>query len=137
LGGWWNTNGNDMATVIEIVKAHLVANGFDGLVQTDAECGCLCDELAPCGGDFSSCEPAYRGANIDQTYSPDDWAMYLTKERARESVETVKARNYERPGMRRCEFCGCKTNAALRACCHSGNEADRSKAADNSAPNCA
>lgn len=117
-----------MATVIEIVKAHLVANGFDGLVQTDAECGCLCDELAPCGGDFSSCEPAYRGA--DENGELDDWAMYRTKERARESVETVKAKDYERPGMRRCEFCGCKTNAMLRACCHSGNEADRAKAAD-------
>jgi len=37
-----------MARVIEIVKAHLEANGFDGLVAVDAECGCLCDDLAPC-----------------------------------------------------------------------------------------
>lgn len=28
-----------MTTVIEIVKAHLIANGFDGLVQQDAVCG--------------------------------------------------------------------------------------------------
>lgn len=76
--------------VIEIVKAHLLTNGFDGLVQTDAECGCLCDDLAPCGGDFSTCEPAYRGA--DEEGNLGDWAMYRTKERARESVETVKAR---------------------------------------------
>ena len=37
--------------VIGIVKAHFVAGGFDGLVQTDAECGCLCDDLAPCCAD--------------------------------------------------------------------------------------
>ena len=79
-----------MATVIEIVKEHLVANGFDGLVQVDAECGCLCDDLAPCGGDYSACEPGYRG--VHEEGNADDWAMYRTKERARESVETVKAR---------------------------------------------
>ena len=79
-----------MATVIEIVRAHLVSGGFDGLVQTDAQCGCLCDDLAPCCGEISSCEPAYRGA--DETGEPGDWAMYRTKERALESVATVKAR---------------------------------------------
>lgn len=79
-----------MATVIEIVKAHLVANGFDGLVQVETECGCLCDDLAPCCGDFSACEPAFRGA--DENGEPGDWAMYRTRERARDSVETVKAR---------------------------------------------
>lgn len=79
-----------MARVIEIVKAHLVANGFDGLVQTDAECGCLCDDLAPCNSDYSQCEPGYRGAHEEG--DAGDWAMYRTKERALESVETVKAR---------------------------------------------
>lgn len=77
-----------MATVIEIVKEHLMANGFDGLVNVDAECGCLCDALVPCCGDFSSCEPAYRGENGET----GDWAMYRTKEQAIESVETVRAR---------------------------------------------
>lgn len=79
-----------MARVIEIVKAHLETGGFDGLVAVDAECGCLCDDLAPCSSDFGQCEPAYRGA--DENGDPGDWAMYRTKERARESVETVKAR---------------------------------------------
>ena len=79
-----------MPKVIEIVKAHLVREGFDGLVQVDAECGCLCDDLAPCCSDISQCEPAYRGAHEEG--DPGDWAMYRTKERALESVQTVKAR---------------------------------------------
>jgi hypothetical protein len=71
-----------MARVIEILKAHLAAGGFDGLVQTDAECGCGLDDFQPCGGDFSTCEPAYLGACKD---SPGDWAMYRTKEAAEDS----------------------------------------------------
>jgi hypothetical protein len=27
-------------------------------------------------------------------------------------------------GLRICEFCGCRTNAHLRACCNKGREAD-------------
>lgn len=81
-----------MARVIEIVRAHLEANGFDGLVAVGAECGCLCDDLAPCGIDFGQCEPGYRGMNIDQAYSPDDWAMYLTKEAARESCAVARSK---------------------------------------------
>ena len=73
-----------MATVIEIVKAHLVVNGFDGLVQTDAECGCLLDDLQPCGGDFAACEPGYRGVGRED---PECWAIYRTKAAALKSVE--------------------------------------------------
>jgi len=79
-----------MARVIEIVKAHLVANGFDGLVHVDAECGCLLEDLQPCGEDCGGCEPAYRGAHEEGDFG--DWAMYRTKARALESVETVRAR---------------------------------------------
>lgn len=28
-------------------------------------------------------------------------------------------------GWRKCEFCGCETNARLRACCDKGRDADR------------
>lgn len=44
---------------IEIVKKHLVENGFDGL-QNDAECGCELSDLVPCGNDFSMCTPGYK-----------------------------------------------------------------------------
>ena len=47
-----------MTTVIEIVQLYLEANGFDGL-YSPAECGCLKDDLAPCGSDFAMCEPGY------------------------------------------------------------------------------
>lgn len=77
-----------MARVIEIVKAHLVENGFDGLVQTDSECGCLLDDLAPCGSDFGQCEPGYRGCGQED---PECWSIYRTKEAARKSVEDGKA----------------------------------------------
>lgn len=78
-----------MARVIEIVKAHLEANGFDGLVAVDAECGCLCDDLVPCSGDFSMCEPGYRGAHADE---PGEWAIYRTKAAALDSVAAARSK---------------------------------------------
>lgn len=40
-----------------------------------------------------------------------------------------KVQAYQRPDYRLCEFCGCNTNAAERACCDSGREADRTASA--------
>ena len=40
----------------------------------------LCDDLAPCGGEFGQCEPAYRGADLSGEHG--DWAMYTSKEDA-------------------------------------------------------
>lgn len=74
--------------VIEIVKAHLVREGFDGLVQTDAQCGCLLDDLAPCGGVGHDCEAGYRGADLDG--NPGDWAIYRTKAGALDSVAEAR-----------------------------------------------
>lgn len=48
-----------MATVIQIIKDHLVTIGADGLVMPDAECGCELADFAPCGGAFGECEPGY------------------------------------------------------------------------------
>lgn len=38
-----------MPKVIEIVTEYLKANGLDGLANSDDECGCFLDDLAPCG----------------------------------------------------------------------------------------
>lgn len=74
--------------VIEIVKERLVTDGFDGLVAPHADCGCLCDDLAPCSSDFGQCEPGYRGMHADE---PGEWAIYRTKEAARESCALARS----------------------------------------------
>jgi hypothetical protein len=77
-----------VATVIQIIKAHLVTIGADGLVLPDAECGCELADLAPCGGVDGACEPGYRGA--DQLYG-GAWAMYRTREAADASLASKEA----------------------------------------------
>lgn len=47
-------------TVLEIVEAHLRANGYDGLVSEDRECACLVSDLAPCGEMMETCVAGYR-----------------------------------------------------------------------------
>jgi len=80
-----------MPTVIQIIKAHLVTIGADGLVMPDAECGCELADFAPCRGAFGECEPGYRGANQDPSYPMDGWAMYRTREDADASLATKEA----------------------------------------------
>lgn len=63
-------------TVIEIVREHLVAGGFDGLVRPDVECGCLLADLAPCCDDISACRPGYR---VKDTTFSDGWALSVNK----------------------------------------------------------
>ena len=47
--------------VKEIIIKHLKDNGFDGLCNPEAPCGCGIDDLAPCGDlDFIDCQPAYK-----------------------------------------------------------------------------
>ena len=43
---------------VEIVITWLKNNGYDGLYTED--CGCLVDDLMPCGVFASSCEPGYK-----------------------------------------------------------------------------
>jgi len=68
-----------MATVIEIVRAHLKAEGFGGLVADGAECGCELDDLAPCGGDISRCEAGYKHTD-PRGGDPQAWAIWRQKE---------------------------------------------------------
>lgn len=50
----WLAEG-DFATVADIVSAYLQAFDFDGLYND--ECGCLLDDLAPCGEICDTCSP--------------------------------------------------------------------------------
>ena len=46
-----------------IVSDWLKANGYDGLVNGDGECGCPIDDLMPCENSIAGlgdCEPAYQ-----------------------------------------------------------------------------
>ena len=47
-------------TAKEILAEGLRGNGLDGLFCEDAECGCLLDDLAPCGDDCTRCEAGHR-----------------------------------------------------------------------------
>jgi hypothetical protein len=71
-----------MNTIRDVIKLHLAAQEFDGLVQPDAECGCLADDLAPCCDSPMECLPGYRGVSKDY---PGEWAIYTTKEAAEAS----------------------------------------------------
>jgi hypothetical protein len=46
--------------VQEIVKAYLVANGYEGLYNDDAGCGCALDGLAPCDEMSGACRAGYK-----------------------------------------------------------------------------
>ncbi len=74
-------------TIIQIVKSHLVAGGFDGLVNGEAECGCMLPDLVLCYGDFGPCRPAYRGAD---PANPRGLLMYASKEAAEASLAETK-----------------------------------------------
>lgn len=45
-------------TCRDLIRAQLRRLRCDALACPDAECGCGIDDLVPCGGDPSGCEPA-------------------------------------------------------------------------------
>lgn len=47
-------------TVIEIIKQHLIDNGFDGLYNEDLECCCELADLEPCDALQSDCTAGYK-----------------------------------------------------------------------------
>lgn len=49
-----------MNTVKRMVEQFLRTNGFDGLCNPDAECGCLLGDLAPCGNIHEECQAGKR-----------------------------------------------------------------------------
>jgi hypothetical protein len=46
--------------VKEIIVDYLKKNGFEGLYNADGECGCLLEDLMPCGEGGDYCEPGYK-----------------------------------------------------------------------------
>ena len=50
----------NIVNVRTIVEKHLRRCGFDGLWNDFAECGCELDDLMPCDGEVTRCEPGYK-----------------------------------------------------------------------------
>lgn len=71
-------------TVIDLVRQSLIDAGYDGLYNEDAECGCLLDDLRPCGNDFAECNPGYKGASTEF-----DFTIYGSKDDAEASFKEV------------------------------------------------
>jgi hypothetical protein len=45
-----------------MIEEYLLEHGFDGLFNGDGECGCVLDDLVPCGELNAECEAGYKGA---------------------------------------------------------------------------
>ena len=60
-------------TVLEIVEDYLKRNGFDGLYNSELECGCSISNLNPCGDIKNDCTAGY------QVEAPpkDDYDNYI------------------------------------------------------------
>ena len=83
--------GKRPATVMDIVRQYLRREGYDGLVDPDAQCGCLVDDLRPCcPGEISGCRPGYkrvcRGCDLDGCdpgLGPANWHVSIHKSRSK------------------------------------------------------
>ncbi|MBV6342412.1 hypothetical protein [Candidatus Magnetobacterium casense] len=60
-----------------IIEEYIRANGFDGLVNPEIECGCPVDEgLFPCDSVCPECQPGYKGKSNDPDY---EYMMFVDK----------------------------------------------------------
>jgi hypothetical protein len=60
----------------EIVENHLKEGGFEGLYNSDIQCACELEDLAPCAQMQDDCEPGYKcecdcGENCDYHISAE------------------------------------------------------------------
>ena len=62
--------------VKEIVLSWLEANGYEGLYNSDGECGCEIADLMPCCEAFDSCLPGYKAPYED---GERDWQIQEEK----------------------------------------------------------
>lgn len=73
-------------TVEEMIQRQLDATGHDGLFNTDLECACLRDDLAPCEEIQLSCEAGYRTTCPGETCNEFDGGnhrFHVTREKRR------------------------------------------------------
>ena len=78
--------------VTKMVRLHLTANGFEGLVSEDSECGCTLDDLAPCGEMKADCAAGHR---IQQP--PGGEFDYLIFPGHRKDCQACKANTHNDP----------------------------------------
>jgi hypothetical protein len=70
-------------TVADILKAWCELQGYDGLYHSVIECGCMLDDLIPCGSDPSLCQPGYkRKPDPNSEWADADWIIHTEKERS-------------------------------------------------------
>jgi len=63
--------------VQDIIESWLKENGYDGLYD-DRECGCLLEDLIPCGGDWAfECQPGYK--NVCGCPDHNSWRVSSNK----------------------------------------------------------
>lgn len=66
--------------VRKILEQHLDRHGFDGLWNSNIECGCLLDDLCPCDNIDLDCEPGYKIPSDNPEF---DWL--ITSEKPKET----------------------------------------------------
>ncbi len=72
-------------TVKEIIKAHLVELGFDGLCNGFGGCACIIADLAPdCECLGANCIPGYR---VDTPDDPEGFDYHIVEEKPVEGSE--------------------------------------------------
>lgn len=79
-------------TVRDILLQWLKANGYDGLMNDGAECGCEIGDLIPCDEPCESCRPGYKG--LDPS-GECDWAIFPTKEAVRKANQRAEDNVFE------------------------------------------
>ena len=63
----------------EITIKFLTDHKYDGLCNSDYECGCGVDDFAPCGDSFRNCKPAYKMKDTSQ--QSGEYDEYYTTEK--------------------------------------------------------